>query len=715
MKLPELQPIASKEMVLDTFKGINDNVYIPEGYFKRMENMSSDYYPALGQRKVRETYTLQENVNGAITVNGSLYTCLGTKMYKDGKVIDGLTLKDSRKELVGYGAYILMWPDKVMYNTEDNSSKNMGYELDIDTHSNKTSYLYLSDKDGVPYQVMPLTTEYEISSPDGDKHIENFQNSVAWKPDYVDSVNALTGSKMSLTGYTKKRGGKYKVGFCPLTSEHKIAIEYYNPQMEMWSTPTLYVTWRIKVSEDRAKEIENTFKAGDYIKLEICNSNGGHVGKESNVALSEFYERLNKYNKIENVVRKGGDIGIVLSNAAINYLDYVEKRKLYSTGQYSVNAGSGSVELLTALTSAVFYLQLPRPVDGYDYYILKIKKEIPDMDFMTVSENRVWGCNSKKHEIYACKQGDPTNWYAYSGLANDSYTVTLGSDGSFTGACTYKGMPYFFKDNLIICMYGSKPSNYQLSEIYYPGIENGSSKSIFFLGGLMYFKSRQGVVRFDGSSTQLVSEELGKKVYKNAISAAGDEKYFISMQEDSENHLFVYDSNKGMWHREDDIRPDFFFKFNSSVYAVVKNKTIHRIDGPDDISGKLPPNSKSKEVKDYEIISDFKIYGKGLEWYAETGPIESGTTTSKYIQRLGLRFELDERAEFSVMVKYDNEDEWQQVYVKEGKKNEGAVSISLRPRRCEKFRIRFEGRGRCLIYHIQRIVNEGSDMHRGNF
>lgn len=52
MRLPELKPIPSRVTQLDVFNGINDNVFIPEGYFKDMKNMSSDYYPALGQRAV---------------------------------------------------------------------------------------------------------------------------------------------------------------------------------------------------------------------------------------------------------------------------------------------------------------------------------------------------------------------------------------------------------------------------------------------------------------------------------------------------------------------------------------------------------------------------------------------------------------------------------------------------------------------------------------
>ena len=97
----------------------------------------------------------------------------------------------------------------------------------------------------------------------------------------------------------------------------------------------------------------------------------------------------------------------------------------------------------------------------------------------------------------------------------------------------------------------------------------------------------------------------------------------------------------------------------------------------------------------------------------ETGKIESGSINTKYIQRLGIRFELKERAVFRVKVIYDNESEWMEVYSKMGTKNEGAVSITFRPRRCEKFKLRLEGEGECIVYGIQRTVNEGSDMLHG--
>ena len=62
-----------------------------------------------------------------------------------------------------------------------------------------------------------------------------------------------------------------------------------------------------------------------------------------------------------------------------------------------------------------------------------VERTCPDMDYIVEHDNRLWGCSSEKHEIYCCALGDPTNWRKYSGLSTDSYAVTVGSPGVFTG------------------------------------------------------------------------------------------------------------------------------------------------------------------------------------------------------------------------------------------------------------------------------------------
>ncbi len=85
---------------------------------------------------------------------------------------------------------------------------------------------------------------------------------------------------------------------------------------------------------------------------------------------------------------------------------------------------------------------------------VKLERRVPDLDFVTEQGNRVWGCSRKENSIYACALGDPTNWYSYRGIASDSYAVSVGSDGAFTGAASCLGYLLFFKENCIHKLYG---------------------------------------------------------------------------------------------------------------------------------------------------------------------------------------------------------------------------------------------------------------------
>ena len=71
-------------------------------------------------------------------------------------------------------------------------------------------------------------------------------------------------------------------------------------------------------------------------------------------------------------------------------------------------------------------------------------RRVPDLDYLTECDNRVWGCSGSENVIYACKLGDPTNWFSYRSTAADSYAVSVGSDGDFTGAATCMGSVLFF-------------------------------------------------------------------------------------------------------------------------------------------------------------------------------------------------------------------------------------------------------------------------------
>ncbi|MBE6582069.1 MAG: hypothetical protein E7648_02245, partial [Ruminococcaceae bacterium] len=79
---------------------------------------------------------------------------------------------------------------------------------------------------------------------------------------------------------------------------------------------------------------------------------------------------------------------------------------------------------------------------------LRIERTVPLMDFVIENGNRLWGCRYGENadgtvvnEIYASKLGDFKNWFCYMGLSTDSYAVTCGTDGQWTGAITHLGYP----------------------------------------------------------------------------------------------------------------------------------------------------------------------------------------------------------------------------------------------------------------------------------
>lgn len=712
MRLPELATIKSSVATINAFEGINDNVYIPEGYFKDMKNMTSDYYPALANRKKRDVYSMRYDglaINGAIEINGSLYVVEGTKLYKDGTTVSGITLTNDKKKMYGYGAYLVIMPDKKMYNTQDGKVTNMSftYKITQKTVSDTLPALYLSDKDGNPYAVIPRT-----QSAIGDEAIKKFKAGMKSSiPGFcsTDKINALWGTKSTVIGNAEKYNEE--LGLIGI-AENKLYIKYYDQNYSMWNTPNLYVTWwYCAESSEIAEEICMAIKKGDFISLKVEDSSGRDMESSDYPTYTyDLWNHFSRYVQVEKILRAGKHVGIVFSNTGIDFLNYYTKtyRSKITKGCTAHQEGNEMILDEPILESMPVIMQADFPWNGRFSY-LTIKKDMPDMDYITISANRIWGCSNSKHEIYACKQGDPTSWRTYAGIANDAYAVTIGSDGDFTGACTYKGMPFFFKENLIICMYGTKPSNYQVSEIYYPGIEKGSSDSLALVNGYVYFKSKKGVVRFDGSSTQTISDELGLKVFNNAVGGAGEDKYYVAMQENGVNHLFVYDTRKQMWHKEDDEKPRRFFRYKQSLFGIMTTDQIVRYEGMDIIRKNLPDFFRNKEIEETSQVGEFTIHNRGIDWYAETGPIESGSTNAKHIQRLGIRYELSERAWLKVSVKYDNEENWIKAYEHEGKKSEGPVNIAFRPRRCEKFRLRFEGEGDCKILSIQRTVNEGSE------
>ena len=97
----------------------------------------------------------------------------------------------------------------------------------------------------------------------------------------------------------------------------------------------------------------------------------------------------------------------------------------------------------------------------------------------------------------------------------------MGSDGPFTGAATCLGSVLFFKENALHKLYGSKPSDFQLSSLRCRGVARNAASSLCVLNETLYYLSPDGVMAWDGSIPTKVSEKLNTARLSNVQTAVG--------------------------------------------------------------------------------------------------------------------------------------------------------------------------------------------------
>ncbi len=210
---------------------------------------------------------------------------------------------------------------------------------------------------------------------------------------------------------------------------------------------------------------------------------------------------------------------------------------------------------------------------------LKIERRFPQIQYIVSHNNRIWGCcyNGELNEIYASKLGDPLNWYCYRGLSTDSYAVSCGEYGEFTGCVQLGDTVIFFKENCIYTIYGTEPSNFQTVKTDCFGVQKGSEKSICKINGVAYYKSCHGIMRMSESSLPVcISESLGADVWSDAVAGTDGRKYYVTMTDlQGERNMYVFDTKTELWHKED-IPCDGHFCFvtyKNNLLAIGKTET----------------------------------------------------------------------------------------------------------------------------------------------
>ena len=323
---------------------------------------------------------------------------------------------------------------------------------------------------------------------------------------------------------------------------------------------------------------------------------------------------------------------------------------------------------------------------------ITVARRMPNMDFVVESGNRLWGCRygtdvngNMVNEIYASKLGDFKNWNSFAGISTDSYTATVGTDGQFTGAITHLGSPLFFKETCMHKVYGNSLP-FGIQDTACRGVQKGCGGSLAIVNEVLYYKSRSAVCAYDGSLPVEISTALGEVNYSDAVAGAVGNKYYISMKDGGAYHLFVYDTAKGMWHREDNTQATAFCACRGDLYFI---------------------DAADRKIK--TVMGTGTQDSAPVKWMAETGIIGTDSPDKKYISRLDVRMSISLGTMVDFYIQYDSDDKWDMLFSVDGHSLR-SFTIPVRPQRCDHFKLRMVGNGPAKVYSICKNIEQGSEV-----
>lgn len=321
-----------------------------------------------------------------------------------------------------------------------------------------------------------------------------------------------------------------------------------------------------------------------------------------------------------------------------------------------------------------------------------IKRSVPNLELICESGYRLWGVEG--NTIWCSMFERPFNFHVKEGIASDSYSISVATEGKFTGCVPFSSHICFFKENTLHKLYGTKHSNFQITTAKVHGVQSGSEGSMVTVDEQLIYKGVDGVYSYTGGVPELISEKFGTKRFSDAVAACDGSRYYISMKSGyNEWGLYVYDILRDIWIREDDTHAaDMTFHEGEIWYLDADDRSLYCID-----------QTASRNQ---------------IEWSATLCTINETINERKGYSKFHLRMDLAQNAWVAVDIKTDNEAQWRQVYItnnakdwyKPQSKKRRAVSIPIIPTRCDSIDIRIRGKGNCTIKSFVREFTTGSDV-----
>lgn len=604
MILANRSSLNNTRSLLRAFGGLNETYGCTEAEYSTGLNFSARDFPALSTRMPRRKLQELTGLNGMYHLNGLLTVCGRDLVYtpdedSDRPVRVKNAVADSRKTLVGIGTRVLIFPDKIAFDTADGTAASLGALWE----AGEISVTFAPcDAEGKTYEGTAKGTQEPEEPADGQRFLK------------IADPEKPYAAGSTLEEYSEASGS-----WTPIPLEYcLVTAEGIGTDFRVWDTVTLTGTGAEEAGQWEELDGDRIVYDAAENRLRLRADPGG----------GKFYGKL---------IRNG-------SSAVWVSLDEEERQEM-------------------VLTEAV-----------------RVERRVPDLEFLTECDNRVWGCSSRENVIYACKLGDPTNWFSYRGIAADSYAVTVGSDGPFTGAATCMGYALFFKENTLHKLYGSRPSDFQLSSLRCRGVARNAARSLCVLNETLYYLSPDGVMAWDGSIPAKVSAALDAGRLSNVKAAVGgalDGRYYLHIAREDRVRLLVYDTERGLWHEEDvcscemaSTGGQLYLWDGSALWAADPGRKAAGESG-----------AGTEQEVPFELV---------------TGDLGMDSPEERYLTRLTLRLDAACRSRLVVEMSYDG-GPWEEAAARTLEGPRRCLDLPLVPRRCGSLRLRLRGSGQITL------------------
>ena len=658
MKLNPLNQVRTSQDVISVFKGYNHNLSIDVGEFYDMENLSSNAYPLLTPRPQRGYLLDRETfLNAAVRADTDAVTIMETTFLLAVGNVEGIyTFVYDSGDYKLDGTVVTLTAFGIFGDPQATFNVKVSKQVEGCAEFDELLYFVMGDW-LCKYESGNAVKVVELKYGQGERQLIPMGGRLVIMPDKLvydgtinlipmDSATSASGTSVTFTPCIVGSENATVANTAPGspndgdywldTDVDPNMLKRYSSTSSSWTqiaTDSVMITY---------SGIGDSFEVGDGIEI------SGIVGADQ-------IEALNGAN--------------VIKSKDTNYI------------------------VITGMISKV-----EQPTSG----TITFKREMPDMDFVIECKNRLWGCKygDGLNEIYASKLGDPTNWNCFEGLSTDSFASTVGKDGSFTGAVNYFGYPLFFKEDTLYKVHGDYPANYRVVDTPVKGVLKGSHRSLAIVGSTLFYKSRNGICAYNGSLPSEINLPFGGNKYdgddygKGASGGAFNNKYYISMKDDKW-HLFVYDTSRGLLHREDNT--------HASYFCATKEDLIYFDAGTNEA---MTVNGYG--TKDISLV----------KWMADTGEIGMTSASNrgrtqfpekKYLSRMLVRFSVEMGSMIAFYIQYDSNGTWEKVS-SSTETRLGTMTTEIRPKRCDHFRIKIIGEGGVKLYSITKIYHRGSDF-----